>query len=142
MEGFYTPDLAMANVKPGALLRVVNKEYNPDKDMVWWDFEVIGQMNEVFAKGENYYLSYLAYPDEYLQAMDRTLCSVMDKDDEGVGKAETALCIEEPWKCLILYGDHREGYKPIANDLEACKKYWSDHQDQIGHTSDHLDEEA
>lgn len=38
MQGFYTPDLAMADIRPGDLLRVVSKEYDPKKDMVYWEF--------------------------------------------------------------------------------------------------------
>lgn len=38
MKGFYTPDLAMLDVKPGDLLRVVRKEYDHNKDMVYWEF--------------------------------------------------------------------------------------------------------
>lgn len=41
MNGFYTPDLAMADVPAGAMLRVVKKEYDPRKDMVYWEFERI-----------------------------------------------------------------------------------------------------
>jgi len=41
MNGFYTPDLAMADVPEGALLEVVRKEYDPKKDMMYWEFKRI-----------------------------------------------------------------------------------------------------
>lgn len=39
MQGFYTPDLAMADVKIDDILIVKDKKYDPDKDMIWWEFE-------------------------------------------------------------------------------------------------------
>lgn len=36
---FYTPDLAMENVIVDDLLLVIRKEYDPDKDMMYWEFE-------------------------------------------------------------------------------------------------------
>lgn len=99
-------------------------------------------LNEIFHDGENYYLSYLPYPSELTKMLDRNISILDGKPIENVGKSETAICIREPWKCLILYGDHREGYKPIASDLEKCKKYWSEHQELIGNTSDSLDADS
>lgn len=39
MQGFYTPDLAMANVNVDDLLIVTKKEYDPKKDMMYWEFQ-------------------------------------------------------------------------------------------------------
>lgn len=39
--GFYTPDLAMADVKEDFLLRVAFKEYSPEKDLMYWEFDRI-----------------------------------------------------------------------------------------------------
>lgn len=91
--------------------------------------------NEVFYQGEGYYLSYLDLPKYMSQFTDVA-------DDEvfkGFWNSETALCITEPeWQCLILYGDHREAYKSIAHSLEACKKYFLEHSEEIGSMSDSL----
>lgn len=39
--GFYTPDLAMADVEEGYLLRVVSRGYDPKKDLMYWEFDRI-----------------------------------------------------------------------------------------------------
>lgn len=91
-------------------------------------------MNEVFYNEDDYYLSYMYEASELTKLLDKGIGSPY------VGATETAICIREPWKCLILLGDHREQYKPIASDLEACKKYWTEHLDQVGFTSDTLDD--
>lgn len=38
MHGFYTPDLAMADIKIDDLLRVRYKKYDHEKDMMYWEF--------------------------------------------------------------------------------------------------------
>lgn len=94
--------------------------------------------NEVFSQNDNFYLSYLDIPSLFTQDLDKHLVGA---DHPGIGRSETAICITDPdWKCLILYGDHREGYTPIANDLDKCTKYWQDHSSEVAHTSDYLDE--
>lgn len=90
-------------------------------------------MNEVFYDNPEYYLSYLKYPSDLTRAMDNFL----GVKDENVGRSETAVCSRDPWRCLILYGDHREQMKPIAHDLKALEKYWSETPDK-GNTSDDL----
>lgn len=90
-------------------------------------------VNEVFHRCDKYYLSYNPHPlaDPLLGLFDNMLKSTSDKP-------ETAICIKEPWKCLILYGDHREQMKPIAQDLETLKQYWKDRPNLKGETSDDL----
>ena len=38
-HGFYTPDLAMADVNVDDILMVRYKKYDPQKDMMYWEFE-------------------------------------------------------------------------------------------------------
>src|SRR5882762_8568906 len=95
-------------------------------------------INNVFFQSDKYYLSYLETPDNLALMLDQ----VISPFNPNIGRAETAICITNPsWKCLILYDDHREGYLPIAHDLEACKQYWKDHKALVSHTSDTLEEE-
>ena len=84
---------------------------------------LIPDENEIFFKGDTYYLSYNS-------------CTF----DEG--KQETAICFHDPWKCSILYGDHREAYKPVAEDLNACKLYWAKNRKLWGYSTDTLDEKT
>lgn len=39
MHGFYTPDLAMNDVIVDDLLIVTKKEYDPRRDMMYWEFK-------------------------------------------------------------------------------------------------------
>lgn len=90
-------------------------------------------MNEVFYSNDTYYLSYMWITPPFAKALDEW------KGSPHVGATETAICIKDPWKCLILLGDHREQYTPISSDLEACKKYFLDNKSLIAFTSDDLD---
>lgn len=94
-------------------------------------------MNKVFYNCDEYYLSYLHIPSALCQELDSLL---VGRDNPGIGKSETAICINEPWKCLILYGDHRVAMEPIKDNLDALKQYWLDNNHLIGHTSDLLED--
>lgn len=93
-------------------------------------------MNEVFYRdlGKVYYLSYMKLPSDLCRAFDDAL----GVKEENRGRDETAICFNDPWKCLILYGDHREAMKPIEGDIEALKNYWESKPELVGDTSDTL----
>lgn len=89
--------------------------------------------NDVFHSQEDYYLSYTK-PNVFIQELDKKIFG----EHGALGNPETAICIKDPWKCLILYGDHREQMKLIAHDLGALKNYWLENQSLVGHSSDSL----
>lgn len=41
MYGFYTPDLAMADIEIEDILVVHSKTYDPVRDMMYWEFEKV-----------------------------------------------------------------------------------------------------
>lgn len=44
--GFYTPDLAMDKVIVDDILMVIQKEYDPTKDMMYWEFARVGTLKD------------------------------------------------------------------------------------------------
>lgn len=80
--------------------------------------------NEIFYKSDDYYLSY--NPACFDTGLPET--ALVIGDGSKIGGA----------KYFILMGDHREGFMPIAMDLEACKKYFLDRPSEKGFTSDEL----
>jgi len=97
--------------------------------------------NVIFHKTEEYSLSYLPYPSDTCRAMDTLICDIRGKGHEGIGRSETAICITNPDKFLILYGDHREAMEPIKDDLDALKQYWIANKELHSHTTEYLEDE-
>lgn len=89
--------------------------------------------NEVFHSCDEFYLSF--NPTTKANPMVE-LCDSMISLLGGEacdGRPETALCIYDTTKrygvrFLILYGDHREGYRnALKHGLEGCKDYFLNH---------------
>lgn len=65
---------------------------------------------------ENNYISFLV-------PYANVLLSSFASDNPGEG--ETAICTRNPWKCLILNGDHRKQYEElVVKGYEACYEYY------------------
>lgn len=93
-------------------------------------------MNEIIHDAEDFYISYLAERSEFAKLCD-DLCHAMGRP-EPKDLPETAICVRQEHKFYILYGDHRENYRKIAETggLQACLKYFRDNIEHIGHSSD------
>lgn len=89
--------------------------------------------NEVIVSNDKFYISYNPHPGEFTQAIDKLIYAFGASPEPELGRAETALCVREREASFgvrfhILYGDHRDGYKPlIEKGLAACLQYYRDH---------------
>lgn len=95
-------------------------------------------MNEVIFRDEQFYVSYLEQRSELGKALD-DICHVFGRP-KPQDRSETALCVREDkqgrTRFLILYDDHREAYRKLIPDLQACLKYFNDNINLISHSSD------
>ena len=75
---------------------------------------------------DNNYISYLKPFSSNLAKFPN-----MAADDPSLG--ETALCTNEPWKCLILNGDFRKEYEEVLDQgYDACYKLYESKKAEFG----------
>ena len=98
--------------------------------------------NEIIFTNDEFYISYLQERNEFGKACDE-FCAMLGRPAPQHERPETALCVRKPGHndlgstdFFILYDDHREAYRKLAPDLNACIVYFLSHLDQIGCSSD------
>jgi hypothetical protein len=99
--------------------------------------------NEIIYTDDKFYVSYLLKRNEFARVCDE-LVSAVNNIPSHPDCDETALCVRTSEPRLhsvnfyILYGDHREEYRKLVPDLDACITYFLSHQDLIGCSSDKI----
>jgi hypothetical protein len=92
-------------------------------------------MNEIVCETPEFYVSYLATVTGLAKTLDGFVASITGIQPKDL--PETALVdTRNGYNFYILYGDHREAYRKLAPNWQACYDYFLDHLDQVGHSSE------